>query len=221
MKRSFTFVLFVLLFTVSTFPITIFAQFSPGLPAAFGIDGDAISGQSQNISGNSPQGSFDWFKKIGSGANVGTGVIDTSGTLPYATQIAAGQNIAFTRGMAFNRYSTQNGYLLLDARYARDKFGFSSAPGQSDLTTYTSGAKNGDNPVGWSTTPNGGTVSDKADIIDTYIHMRRNGTIINNTNPSALILAMGVSTVGNTGNRYVDFELFRTRIDYTPVNRYI
>ncbi len=214
MKRNFTFVLFVLLFTVSTFPITIFAQFSPGLPAAFGIDGDAISGQSQNISGNSPQGSFDWFKKIGSGANVGTGVIDTSGTLPYATQIAAGQNIAFTRGMAFNRYSTQNGYLLLDARYARDKFGFSSLPGQTDLTTYTSGAKNGDNPASWTTSPTGGAVSDKADIIDTYIHMRRNGTIINNTNPSALILAMGVSTVGNTGNRYVDFELFRTRIDY-------
>jgi hypothetical protein len=216
MKRNFTLVLFVLLFTASTLPITIVAQFNPGLPAAFGIDGDVISGQSQNISGNSPQGSFDWFKKIGSGANVGIGVIDTSGTLPYATQIAAGQNVTFSRGMAFNRYSAQNGYLLLDARYARDKFGLANSGGQNDLTTYTSGAKNGDDPTSWTTTPGGATVGDKGDIIDTYIHMRRNGTVINNTNPSALILAMGVSTIGNTGNRYVDFELFRTRVNYNP-----
>ncbi len=218
MKQNFTLVLFVLLFTALTLPLTNFAQFNPGLPAAFGIDGDAISGQSQNISGNSPQGSFDWFKKNAAGVNAGIGVIDTTGTLPFAAQIAAGQNVSFSRGMAFNRYSAQNGYLLLDARYARDRFGLAGSGGQNDLTTYTSGAKNGDNPTSWTTTPGGATVGDKGDIIDTYIHMRRNGTVINNTNPSALILAMGVSTIGNTGNRYVDFELFRTRVNYNPTS---
>ena len=51
-------------------------------------------------------------------------------------------------------------------------------------------------------------------FIDSYIHLRRDGTIINNTNPSALILTLGVSTMGNTGNRYVDFEIFHNRIAY-------
>ncbi len=197
-----------------TFPLISLAQFAPGLPAAFGIDGDVLSGQAQNIPGNSSLGSFDWFRKTGNAVNTGIGVIDTTATATYGTAIAAGQNIVFTRGMAFPRYSTQNGYLLLDARYARDNFGNSNAPGKNDLTTFTSGAKNGDDPATWTTTPNGSTVSDKADIIDTYIHMRREGTVINNTNPSPLILAMGINTLGNTGNRYVDFELFHSRIAY-------
>jgi hypothetical protein len=192
------------------------AQYAPGLPAAFGIDGDVLSGQSQNISGSTSQGSFDWFRKNGGGTNAGVGIIDTTGTSGYATQVFAGQNLTFTRGMAFSRYSSNNGYLLLDARYGRDNYGLSNSPGKSDLTTYISGAKNGDNPTSWTSTPSGGTVADKADIIDTYIHMRRNGTVINNTNPSHLILAMGINTIGNTGNRYVDFELFRSRIEYNP-----
>lgn len=197
-----------------TIPLISLAQFNPGLPAAFGIDGDVLSGEAQNIPGNSSLGSFDWFKKTGNAVNIGIGVIDTIGTASYGGQIAKGNNLTFTRGMAFPRYSAQNGYLLLDARYARDNFGNSNSTGKSDLTTFTSGAKNGDDPATWTTTPNGSTVSDKADIIDTYIHMRRDGTVINNTNPSPLILAMGINTLGNTGNRYVDFELYHSRIAY-------
>ncbi len=197
-------------------PFAGLAQFSPGLPAAFGIDGDVLSGQAQNISGPSSQGSFDWFRKTGNGPNVGYGIIDTVGTSMYSSQIATAQNISFTRGMAYSRYSAVNGYLLLDARYSRDNFGYSAANGQKDFTTFTGGSKNGDNPLSWNTTPNGSTVSDKADIVDTYIHMRRDGTVINNSNPSALILALGISTVGNTGSRYIDFELFKERIAYDP-----
>jgi hypothetical protein len=214
MKPNSTLVLLVSLCSIFSFPQLSLSQFSPGFPARFGIDGDALSGQALNISGSSSQGSFDWFKKTGSGINVGIGVIDTSNTATYKEQIASGQNVTFSRGMAFPRYSDQGGFLLLDARYSRDNFGLSMSGSQSDLTTYTSGSKNGDNPTTWVTTPGGGMVADKADIIDTYIHMRRNGTVINNTNPSSLILAMGVNTIGNTGNRYVDFELFRTRIAY-------
>lgn len=214
MKSNFTLVCKVMLCTLLSLPLLSFAQYNPGLPAAFGIDGDALSGQSLNISGRTPEGSFDWFRYSGNSSTVGIGVIDTSNTANYALQIAAGQNVIFTKGMAFPRYSTQNGYLVLDARYARDNFGNSNATGQSDFTTYTSGSKNGDNPATWVTNPGGSTVSDKADIIDAYIHMRRDGTVINNTNPSPLILAMGINTLGNTGNRYVDFELFHSRIAY-------
>ncbi len=213
MRSKSTFLFATIVATILT-TTTIKAQFNPGLPAGFGIDGDVLSGQSQNITGSAPQGSFDWFRKAGGGANVGYGVIDTTGTFIYNAQVAAGLNVTFTRGQAYPRYSVVNGYLLLDARYGRDEFGLSGSNGKKDFTTYTNGSKNGDNPTGWGTTPTGGTVADKADIIDTYIHMRRDGIVINNTNPSPLILAMGVNTVGNTGDRYIDFELFKERIEY-------
>ncbi len=208
MKRNFTFVLATIITLVTFSPLISFAQYAPGLPAGFGIDGDVISGQSQNITPSTTTGSFDWFK----GSTSGIGVIDTTGAQGFKNQLEASQNVAFNLGMAFPRYSTQNGYLLLDARYGRDRVGNST--GGADLTSFTNGSKNGDNPSTWATAPSGSTVSDKGDIIDSYVHMRRNGTVINNTNPSNLILAMGVSTLGNTGNRYVDFELFNSRIVY-------
>ena len=211
MRRNSKFVLNVILTFVTFLPLFTTAQYTSGITAGFGIDGDVLSGQSQNTS-TTAFGSFDWFKANGSAAGVGVGVIDTAGSAYFKTQLQNGQNIGFNQGMAFPRFSNQNGYLLLDARYGRDKVG--NSVGGADATTFTSGSKNGDNPATWITTPNGSTVSDKCDIIDSYIHMRRDGTTINNTNPSALILAMGVSTLGNTGNRYVDFELFHNRIAY-------
>lgn len=199
-------------------PVLGVAQYSPGLPSAFGIDGDVLSGESQNISGNTSSGSFDWFHKPGgTNSNSGFGVVDTSGASYYGSLISQGANLPFTAAMAYARYSAVNGYLLLDTRYSRDNFAMSMSKTNNDMTTFTNGSKNGDNPSIWSTTPSGGSVADKDDIIDTYIHMRRDGTTINNTNPSHLILAMGVSTMGNTGNRYVDFELFRSRIAYDSI----
>ena len=207
MKRNSTFVLA----TIVTFlPLFSIAQFTPAVSAGFGIDGDVLSGQSQNITPSTTTGSFDWFKANAS--STGVGVIDTTGAAGYKTLLQAAQNISFNLGMAFPRYSAQNGYLLLDARYGRDRVG--NSVGGADLTTFTNGSKNGDNPSTWNTAPTGSTVSDKGDIIDSYIHLRRDGTIINNTNPSALILSLGVSTLGNTGNRYVDFEIFHNRIAY-------
>jgi hypothetical protein len=196
-------------------PITISAQtiYLPGIPANFGVDGDVISGYTQNGTGTAGN-TDDWFLKSGNGQNLGKGIIDTTGAAYNKSVISTGANFTFTRGMSYPRYSEQYGYLMLDARYGRDEFGYSAAPGQMDYTTYSNGAKNGDNPANWSTSPSGATVQNKSDIIDTYIHMRRDGTVINNTNPSPLILLMGISTVGNTGERYTDFELFRERIEY-------
>ena len=191
-----------------------YSQFAPGLPANFGIDGDVLSGKSQNISGKTPEGSFDWFQMTGTGAKVGYGIIDTTGASKYSSEVASGHNFSFNKGMAYSGYSKVNGFLLLDARYSRDNFGISAASGLDDSTTFTGGSKNGDNPSTWITSPAGSTVADKTDIIDSYVTMLRNGSIINNTNPSHLIMAMGVSTLANTGNRYIDFELFRSRIAY-------
>ena len=210
MKRNFKFVLVTILTLVTFLPFLSIGQYPAGVTAGFGIDGDVLSGQSQNINPTTTTGSFDWFK-LGTNAT-GIGIIDTIGAVGFRNQLQAGQNIAFNRGMAFPRYSSQNGYLVLDARYGRDRVG--NSVGGADLTSFTNGAKNGDNPATWSTAPSGSTVSDKGDIIDSYIHMRRNGTTINNTNPSPLVLMMGVSTLGNTGNRYVDFEFFNNRIAY-------
>ena len=210
MKRNFKFVLATILTLVTFLPFFSIAQYTSGVIAGFGIDGDILSGQSQNITPSTTTGSFDWFK----GTTNGVGVIDTTGAAKYKTLLQASQNISFNQGMAFPRFSNQNGYLLLDARYGRDRVGNSGS--SPDVTTFTNGSKNGDNPSTWNTAPTGSTVSDKGDIIDSYIHLRRDGTIINNTNPSALILALGVTTLGNTGNRYVDFELFHDRIVYNP-----
>ncbi len=208
MKRNFKFVLITILTLCTIFPLFTNAQYLPGVVAGFGIDGDILSGQSQNINPTTTTGSFDWFK----GISGGLGVIDTTGASVYKSLLQSSQNISFNQGMAFPRFSAQDGYLLLDARYGRDRVGNDVNGG--DLTTFTGGSKNSDNPSTWATAPTGATLPDKADIIDSYIHLRRDGIVINNTNPSALILAMGVSTLGNTGNRYVDFELFHNRIAY-------
>jgi hypothetical protein len=212
MRSNYTF-LFAIIVAISFTTSTLQAQYSPAIVAGFGIDGDVLSGQAQN--GNLlSNATWDWFKKAGNGPNVGLGIVDTSGNLVNKVKIAAGDNFTFTKGQAFGRYTVQGGYLMLDTRYARDNFGYSNAPGQKDFTTYTNGSKNGDNPTIWVTTPNGASVANKADIIDAYIHMRRDGTTINNTNPSPLIIVMGINTVGNTGSRYIDFELYRERINY-------
>ncbi len=216
MERNFKFVLVTILFCVTLLPFISNAQYSPAIVAGFGVDGDVLSGRSQNLTPSSTPNSFDWFKAPGNAAGVGVGVIDTTGSSVYKTRLQASENFTFNQGMAFPRYSVQNGYLLLDGRYGRDNIGISTGirTGGGDSTTFIGGSKNGDNPSTWTTAPNGSTLDVKYDIVDSYIHMRRDGTTINNTNPSALILTMGVSTLGNTGNRYVDFELFHERITY-------
>ena len=211
MVRQFYFRLVVCVLVI--LPGFAYSQYGSGLPAGFGIDGDVLAARSLNVSSGAVAASFDWFPKI-TATGTGIGVVDTSNSASLKAQLASGSNIAFSKGLAFNRFSTQNGYLLLDARYSRDYFGLANSTGLSDLTTFTNGSKNGDNPTGWSTTPAGALVGDKADIIDSYIHLRRDGNTVNTSNPSALIMAIGASTLGSTGQRYVDFELFHKKIMY-------
>src|SRR5436190_16235523 len=102
-------------------------SFSQSLPsgsaANFGIDGDLKSNYHLVGSWN-PLGKHDWFKNSNT---TSIGLIDTTGAATATTHLLAGENYVFDKGMAVPRYSVQNGYLVLDARYGRDNFAFSSS----------------------------------------------------------------------------------------------
>lgn len=176
------------------------------LVANFGIDGDLYSDYRQNGTFIAA-GTHDWFK---TSAGTGIGVIDTTGTASFKTQLSSGKNISFTKGTSLPRFSVIDTFLHMDAIYGRDY-------NNNDKTCFATGSKNGNNPGIWGTSPTGGSVQDKSDIIDAYASMRRNGTNVNTTNPSHLILSMGSTILGTTGNRYVDFELYVNRIAYDTI----
>lgn len=174
-----------------------------GAPAKFGIDADVRSNShSYGLLMPAPAGSDDWFKSAGTGL----GIIDTTGSAIIKAKMQAGQNFLFEMPMAFPKFSVQNGIIMLDARYAHDNTG-------NDSTTFGNG-KNADDPSTWSTSPNGSSILDKSDIVDTYIHLRRNGSVISGPNPSPLILVMGGSVYSATGNHYMDFELYKSKMQY-------
>jgi len=175
-----------------------------GAPARFGIDADVIS--NQHLFGASmpaPAGSDDWFSNAG---GTGVGVIDTTGGTAIKNKLQAGANFLFEMPMAFPKFSVQNGIVMIDGRFAHDNTG-------NDSTTFTQG-KNGDDPTTWSTNSNGSAILDKSDIVDTYIHLRRNGTVISGPNPSPLVLIMGGSVASSSGAHYLDFELFKQKMRY-------
>jgi len=201
----------VMLFVAACFfsPI-INAQLVAGAPANFGIDGDVRN--DFRMSGTfTAAGTHDWFKLT---AGTGIGVIDTTNKNSYIVALATGNNIQFNKGMTVPRYSTVDGKLLLDARYGRDQFGNGSAAATMDFTAFPGGQKNDMNPTTWVTAPAGISVGAKADIIDAYMHMRRDGTNLSTSNPSRLIANIGISTSGVTGTRYFDAELFCSKIAY-------
>jgi hypothetical protein len=193
--------------TMILFSVSCFAQIQgSALVAKFGIDGDLYSDYRQNGTFN-PVGSHDWFTTPGGS---GRGIIDTSGSVTLKNLLSSNHNIAFTKGSLIPRFTVVDTFLLMDAVYGRDYNG-------NDKTGFTNGSKNGDNPTAWGTTPDGGIVQDKSDIIDAYAGMRRDGTSITSTNPSHIILSMGSTILGTTGNRYVDFELFVNKINYDTI----
>lgn len=178
--------------------------YSPGQAAKFGIDGD-LRAEERQTGSFVAAGSHDWFK---SNNGTGTGLIDTTGAASLKTQIMGGANIAFTKKMEMPMYSIQDGVLLMDATYARDYTGKDKTAFQGNNTKTTT------DPANWSTTPNGSNVSDKTDIIDAYVSMRRNGTAISSLNPSNLIATMALTTLATNGDHYADFEFYKQSIAY-------
>ena len=167
-----------------------------GVGANFGIEADAYSGDA--LSGLTTD---DWYYNGISGS----GVIDeaTATAMGYAAQLAAGNNIAFDLRQSIPNYGSNNGYIWYSARYGRD---YTSLSG-NDLTTFTSG-KNGDNPMtSWSNGPS--SVPSKTDIVDSGVHMRRDGDQITDD----LWVQMMISTLSSSGNHFIDFELFVSELD--------
>tara|TARA_R110002051_G_scaffold90356_5_gene159136 strand:+ start:2033 stop:4510 length:2478 start_codon:yes stop_codon:yes gene_type:complete len=184
------FVLFILL---SILAMPVFAQ--SGVGANFGIEADTRSGDV--ISGVLTD---DWFYNGISGA----GVVDEATALGngYAAQLSAGNNIAFDLRQSIPNYASNSGYIWYSTRYGRDYTNLSS----NDLTTFT-GGKNGDDPsTAWGTAA--GSVPSKTDIVDSGVHMRRNGVSVTDD----LWVDMMISTLSSSGNHFIDFELFVSEI---------
>lgn len=185
---------FLILGMFCFFPLSATSQV--GVGANFGIEADAYSGDV--ISGVN---SDDWFYNGVSGA----GVIDeaTAAAMGYAAQLAANNNIAFDLRQSIPNYATQGGYIWYSARYGRDYINLSS----NDQTVFTSG-KNGDNPMlAWGA--GSGPTPAKTDIVDTGVHMRRDGTDVLDD----LWVNLMISTLSSSGNHFIDFELFVSEME--------
>jgi len=172
-----------------------------GINAYFGVDGDTRSNYVKYGPSEGLIPSDDWF----SGIPGGTNIIDTSNASFYLALLQGGANIAFSKHMAVPLYSKINGRIWIDAVYSRDYISSNSA---IDSTVFTTAAKNGDNPSVW----NGGNSNtpDKNDLLDVFAHMRRDGTDVHDS----LWLFSGVSTVGTSGSRYFDIELYKNTFSY-------
>ncbi|HUS01510.1 MAG TPA: hypothetical protein VMY77_07280 [Chitinophagaceae bacterium] len=178
---------------------------SGGNPARFGIDADVISDSfAFGTLMPSPLASDDWFKKIG---GTGLAVIDTTGAAKARSILQAGKDYIFNLPSYYPRFSIQNNNLFLDARYARDG-------AMQDSTFFAGNAQNAQDPTTWGGSTTVGTVLDKCDIVDTYIHLRRDGPVLTGPNQNHLILILAASLVATNGSHYMDFELFKQRIYY-------
>jgi len=179
--------------------------YSSSNPGNFGIDGDIYTDTVLNGSFTAAA-SHDWFYKDGGS---GIAVFDTTGTALARQNITNGVNYGFTKKMQFAQYSTQGGYLFLDGVYTRDYIGNGS---MLDKTAYNTSATNTSamNPANWTTKPSGSnSIPGKVDILDTYIHMRRLSSTTNH-----VVAYVGASTSASNGNRYFDFEFYKSKIGY-------
>jgi len=179
----------------------------PTTRANFGVDGDLRANFFNGVILGSGD---DWFNN--GTAGTGRHVIDTTG----AAAIIAGYNsdvspwprrmASLFRPMSLPTYTVWNNRLWLDAIWVRDYHG-------NDTTVFTSGSdKNGMSPVNWTGGIQG--IPDKNDILDIMMHVRRAGP---NTTDSLWMFG-GISMDNVSGNRYFDFEMYQTDINYDRVS---
>ncbi len=182
----------------------------------FNVDGDTKVGYAKIFpTDSSYYYEDDWFSTSEYTPNAigrGQGIIETSNAASLKAQLVGGANISFTKRMAAQPYDIKfylppdslpgkySPQFWVDGVYFRDYVG-------TDATSFLSGAKNGANPNNWSA--GSSSVSDKADIIDAYCHVRTSGR-----NPSAdsVWFFGGIATKGNNGARYFDIEVYREPI---------
>ncbi len=171
------------------------------IKAGFGVDADL---RSNFFNGFLQAGNDDWFSNTVGGG--GQFIIDTTGAayiLARYISIPSSRMQPFFRGMRYPQFSIVNGKMLIDGIFIRDHHG-------DDSTVFAAGSnKNGMNPNTW-TTPVAQGIPDKNDILDMFMHVRRDG--INSTD--SLWFFGGLSLDNTTGNRYFDFEMYQTDIYY-------
>jgi len=189
----------------------------------FGIDGDLYP--NTNPGTLFPDLSDDWFSDAAY-PGPGIGIIGlTAATSPngisamaFKSLIQSGPTInrTYVQRMAVPPLTplivdpvTNGGYLLLDAVAGRD---YTSADG-ADTTSFTTAAKNWDNPTTWGIGPGG--VQGKNDILDAGGHIRRAYVFGDPTNPlddsAGDLYGYAFATRrSNNGDAYIDFEIFRT-----------
>jgi hypothetical protein len=170
---------------------------TPQIKARFGVDADLRS----NFFNNALQaGNDDWFNNA---AGSGISVIDTTGAAALIALYNANPNsrrVPIFRSMSRPQFSVVNNKMLIDAVFIRDHHG-------DDSSVFSGGNKNGGNPISW-TCPVSQGVPDKNDILDMYMHVRRDGV---NSNDSLWFFG-GLSINNTTGSRYFDFEMYQTDI---------
>ncbi len=195
-----------LLFIAGFCPLFSCAQLTNGgINAYFGVDGDTRNNYVKYGPATGSIASDDWFSSSPSGKNI----IDTLGAAGYLALLQSGENIGFNKRMSVPLYSKLNGKLWLDAVYGRDYIATNSLV---DSTAFGSASKNGDNPVNWS-----GSITnfpDKDDLVDVFAHMRRDGANVHDS----LWFFTGVSTVGTSGSRYFDIELYKNSFSYNAAS---
>lgn len=169
------------------------SQQNPGVGANFGLEADLMSGTTN-------ANTDDWF----TGAS-GMGVIDQSQLSIFQNIINSSSNTPFDTRMSINNFSSPNGYIWYAARFGHDYI--SEGNSNKDKTTFGGGSKNAQNPATqWNISES--SLTSNVDIVDSYVHMRRNGT---NTGDD-LWVNLGVSTLKANGARFIDFELYVRRL---------
>ena len=179
---------------------------TPVIKANFGVDGELRC----NYFYNFPQsGNDDWFRYP---ATPGSGdfVIDTTGAAAIVARYAIDptfRQLPFFRTMRYPPYSLMNNKRIIDAVFIRDYHG-------DDSTVFSSGNKNGMSPANWNT-PVSQSVPDKNEILDMFVHVRREGPGLTDS----LWMFGGLSIENTTGDRYFDFEMYQTDIYYDRPSR--
>lgn len=174
---------------------------SPIIRAGFGVDADL---QRNFFNNTALPANDDWFHYPGSEDLTGDFVIDTSGASAIYNGYSSNPSSrfsSFVRGMRYPLLSVINNHIYYDAVFIRDYHG-------TDSTSFTGGSKNGQSPADWVTTIS--PVLAKNDIVDGYLHVRRDGILAGDS----LWFFGAVAIMGTNGDRYFDFELYQTDISY-------
>ncbi|WP_158611378.1 T9SS type A sorting domain-containing protein [Mangrovimonas spongiae] len=180
------------------------------ISAGFGVDADVQTDgtwriyENGNLLDPNSGSSDDWFQNdpLFSGGS-GLGVIDQtysppSGNVEWEPRVGMSQDIF---------YVDPNGRRWLDGVFFRDTHW---AQSEDDLNIFKTGSnKNADNPSTWNVIE--GSNPAKNDIIDVMAHLRREGADFN----TPLWTFIGASTRSDDGSSYLDFELYRTDLQYS------